>query len=459
MARFHSCNVLHITGDRRRVWQFDARRDQFTQGREVTATNGQPLPYTWVTKTWRSLWQPKLNIAWLPPQNIFLRVIQLPKSSFEETRSMVELQLEKLSPIPVTQVVWSLHVLPQAAGDLQTVVVVLAERDVVEKFLGTLEAEGYLADRLEIPVLDQLQASTVEGDGAWIYPALSGEKNSAVVAWWSGGALQNLNLINVPETGDPAASLGAQLSQITWAGELEGWIKSTPTWHLVAEDAVAVEWETMLRPALNAPIQVKAPVPTAKLAALTAQRSAASDAQSNLLPREFSKRYDQQFHDRLWMRGLGAVVAIYVVGVVIYLLVLGFASWQTGRVESKVKNLSTQYTNAIQAEARLDVLKDRQALKFAALNCWKAVADTLPEALTLEGFTFADGKKLSLNGSAPAGAAQAILDFNDELRKIRSEDQQLLFDEKKVETPNYQTGPGGALTWRFSFELKRAEAQ
>jgi len=371
---------------------------------------------------------------------------------------MVELQLEKLSPIPVTQVAWSLYVLPQSAGDLQTIIVVLAERNIVEKFLGSLEAEGYLADRLEIPVLDQLQATVVDGDGAWIYPALGGEKNSAVVAWWSGGALRNLNLIAVPEIGDPAASLGAQLSQITWAGELEGWIKGSPKWHLVAEAEVAVEWETMLRPALDGPIEVNAPIPPAKLAALTAKRSAESHAPSNLLPREFSKRYDQQFHDRLWMRGLGAVVAIYSVAVVIYLLVLGFASWRTGRVESKVSGLSADYTNAIQAAARLDVLKDRQALKFAALNCWKAVANTLPEALTLEGFTFADGKKLSLNGSAPSGSDKAILDFHDELRKVRDDDGQPLFDEKRAETPNYRAGPGGALTWNFTLELKRTEA-
>src|SRR6185295_5894831 len=234
-----------------------------------------------VAKDWRSFFHRKLNIAWLPPENVFLRVAQLPKSSFEETRAMVELQLEKLSPIPVTQVVWSMHVLPQSTGDLQTVIVVLSERDVVEKFLGSLEGQGFLADRLEIPVLDQLQATTVKEDGAWIYPTMGGEKNAAVVAWWSGGTLHNLNTITVPETGDPAASLAAQLSQLTLAGELEGWLQSAPAWHLVADDAVAVEWEAMLRPALDAPIQISAPVPPAQLAALTAKRSADSDAQIN----------------------------------------------------------------------------------------------------------------------------------------------------------------------------------
>lgn len=466
MARWHSCNVLHVGADKRRIWQFDPRNGQFALGREQTSANGDALPYALVTKTWRSLWQPKLNIAWLPPENVFLRVIQLPKSSLDETCAMVELQLEKLSPIPVNQVVWSLHVWPQAGGlpapseatmgELQTVIVMLAEREAVEQFLGQLEGQGYLADRLEIPVVDQLQASVVDGDGAWIYPAISGEKNAAVVAWWADGRLRNLNLISVPETGDPAASLAAQLSQLTMAGELEGWLKGTPAWHLVAEPKVAVEWEAMLRPALEAPIEVHAPLLPAQLAGLTAKRAANSAVKANLLPKEYSTRYTQQFHDRLWMRGLGAVLSVYVVGVVIYLLALAVFGWRTESVVTKTKELGPAYTNAMQLEARLEVLKDRQALKFAALDSWKATAETLPGELQLEGFTFSDGRKLQLNGTGPAGSEKAILDFADELRKVRGADGQLLFG--KTEIPNWATGPGGGLSWRFNWELKRAEA-
>src|SRR5436190_1564269 len=102
MARWHSCNVLHVGPDRRRVWQFDARNGAFPLHREQTVAAGESLPYALITKTWRSIWQRKLNVAWLPPHSVFLRVAHLPRSSFTETRDMVELQLEKLSPIPVT---------------------------------------------------------------------------------------------------------------------------------------------------------------------------------------------------------------------------------------------------------------------------------------------------------------------------------------------------------------------
>ena len=185
MARWHSCNILQTASDANRLWQFDARSGVLS--RESVAAPGQPLPSS-VAKSWNSLWQPRLNVAWLPPENVFLRVAQFPMSTPEETRSMVELQLEKLSPIPVTQALWTMHVLPQnaphAEGEkLQTVIVTIVSRESVEEYLGKLEGQGYMADRIELPMLDQLQATRITGDGAWVYPESA---NHSLVAWWYG---------------------------------------------------------------------------------------------------------------------------------------------------------------------------------------------------------------------------------------------------------------------------------
>jgi len=99
MSRWQSCNILQTAPDANRLWQFDAKGGGFALNRETSSPPGQPLPSRFVAKSWTSLWQPKLNVAWLPPENVFLRVIELPKSSLEETLSMVEFQLEKLSPM------------------------------------------------------------------------------------------------------------------------------------------------------------------------------------------------------------------------------------------------------------------------------------------------------------------------------------------------------------------------
>jgi len=278
MARWQSCNILQAAPDANRLWQFDAKSGALH--REHSGAPGRPLPGKFAAKSWTSLWQPRLNVAWLPLEKVFLRVVELPKSSFEETLSMVELQLEKLSPIPVTQIVWTLQILPQSPSEnLQTVIIVVAERKAVEEFLGRLEAQKFLADRLEAPMLDQLEATPVTEDGAWIFPASLNGQNAALVAWWFGGALRSLSFIALPPGGDRAKNLQGQFAQLAWAGELEGWLTAQPKFHLVADGATAGEWETILREVFGEPVQVAKPPPLQELAARTARASAVNSSQ------------------------------------------------------------------------------------------------------------------------------------------------------------------------------------
>src|SRR5580658_6922126 len=99
MPRWNSCNVLQVSPDANRLWQFEAKGN-FKLNKELRAESLLPLPANLVARSWSSLWKPRLNVAWLPPEAVFLRVIQLPRGSFAETVSMVELQLEKFSPLP-----------------------------------------------------------------------------------------------------------------------------------------------------------------------------------------------------------------------------------------------------------------------------------------------------------------------------------------------------------------------
>jgi hypothetical protein len=455
----HSCTVLQAGMEPRQLWQFDARNGGFVLNRQQTTPPGEALPSALVAKDWRTLFQRKLNVAWLPAEHVFLRVAQLPLSDFKETLSMVELQLEKLSPVPVAQIVWSVDVLPHPSGNMQTVIVLMVARNVVEEFLGKLEGQGYLADALELPLLDQLHATPVTENGAWIYPEAMGGKNTGLAAWWYGGVLQNLDLLTF-STGDNVGGLKEQLNQMTWAGELEGWLTSPPRFHLVANGPLAAEWQPVLQASVDHPVQVVEGLAPAQLAAATAQRAAQTADSTNLLPTEFSTRYQQQFYDRLWMRGLFAVAGLYLFGVLVYGVLLGFKNFQTGRVEAQVAQYSNEYTNTIQLRERVKVLQDRQDLKYAGLDCWRAVAELLPVNVTLDGFNFSEGRRLSLNGTAPSDQVQAIFDFDAAMRKHKvGEPAQPLFDAFGGENPTYTGGQGGNISWRLGLDLKRTEVK
>ena len=451
---WHFCNVLDASAEPRRVWQFDARNEAFSLKSELTARNGDPLPPNIIAKSWGALLKKKLNVAWLPAENVFLRVAQFPASTPEETRAMVELQLEKLSPIPVGQTLWTMQVLPKTNSpgeteNLQTIVVIIVARSIVEEFLGKLEGQGYMADRIELPMLDQLQSTPIAGDGAWIYPESDGPTKHALAAWWYGGVLQNLALLSMEAGG--IASLKDQLVQMTWAGELEGWLTSAPKWHFVG--AATDSWHAALREALDQPVEVIPPVPEQQLAAMTAKRAASTEANNNLMPPEYATRYHQQFVDRLWGRGLLAVFGLYAVGLAIYFVALAVFSSLTGRVESRAMAISNTYTNSLQLKEMLGVLEQRETLKFGALDCWEAVAETMPTGLQLEVLNFNDGKTLGLRGTAPMDQVTNITDFYDSLRRWKKGSQPL-FDTANSEGYSSQVA-GGSVNWSFELDLKQ----
>jgi len=452
-SRWHSANVLDAGSHSRHLWQFSIREKKFETTRDLALAPTEAPAEHLVGKSWSEIWKPKLNVAWLPAEKVFLRVVHLPGSDFAETLSMVELQLEKFSPMPVAQIVWSIELLPKRPDDtLQTAILIIVPRDAVEQFLGQLEGQKYLADRLELPVLDELLATQVHEDGIWIFPGAT-TASPYLLAWWYGGLLQNVTLFSPAVGLDLGAALKEQVSQIAWAGELEGWLTAPPRWHLVAAGETAATWEVLLNQVAEEPVQLIAPVPPSQIAAMSARRAVRANGTANLLPEEFAVRYRQQYVDRLWMRGLGAVVVLYLIGVAIYFGALQVLKFQHYRLESQVKGISQSYTNALKMEGRIVVLEDRKNLQFAALDCWKAVADLLPSEVSIDQIYFQRGKTFDLFGTVPQEHEVEVTDFNSALRRAKVNGD-LLFSE--VSSPSSQVR-GSSVVWKFSCKLKSGD--
>jgi hypothetical protein len=160
--------------------------------------------------------------------------------------------------------------------------------------------------------------------------------------------------------------------------------------------------------------------------------------------------------DRLWMRGLGALVMLYLLGVMVYFGRLQFELYRTNAVDQQVTERGPVYTNALQLKAKYQVLKTRKDLTFAALDCWKTVAELLPDGVTLDGYNFNDGKKLTLSGSAPSDQTKRLLDFDSDIRKA-TVDGQPLFDANTGEHVTWDIR-GNVANWHCVLELKRTEA-
>jgi hypothetical protein len=472
----HLCNILHLGENARELWQFNLTGNNENLTAENRSLASTPLPSALVAKSWRSLWQRKLNIAWLPADQVYLRVVQLPACADDELQSMVELQLEKLSPIPVTQIVWSLEVVPSApqqatpaptaepSGDtppaapppMQTVIVVIVARNLVEAFLGQLENQGFLADRLEFPALHHLLTLPVEADGVWIYPKIIEGKNIFLAAWWTRGVLQYIALLTLPSDHRWSDCLKDHMNQMAWSGEAEGWLGSKLGCHLIADPETAAVWEPILTDWLGEAPQVIPPLPARDLAALDARRLMKRESRVNLMPAEHTARYRQQYTDRLWMRGLGAVVILYLIGVLVYLGALEVLKYQYNRMQKQVKALAPDYQKTLQLRARVHVYQQRQDLKYTALDCWRVVSELIPEDLALESLSFQRGK-LVVSGMVPADQVTKVNEFNQAMISATIEGRRVF---NKVGSPNSQTGAGGqTYSWNFTCELPVTEIE
>jgi len=450
------CNIVSVRPGQRKLWRFAvAGRGKVKLDHEYVELPEENMPAKVVGRGWGDLFNPRLNIAWLPSDRVFLRVAEFPAGDAEELRAMVELQLEKLSPLPVTQIVWAIEPLPPAAGSegMAPVVIIIASRHEVEKRLGQLEQTGFLADRLELPELHQLLAAHKPDDGVWFIPRANAEAPSVLIAWWYGGTLRNLTVANLSEPSKWEKELGSPLAQVAWSGELEGWYTGQAHFHLLADSDQVDQWKPVLEKVTGEPVTVDEPLSEPALAELNARKAAAGQSGANLMPRDLLESYRQRFIDAIWMRGLGTVFMVYVFGVLLYFLAIEGLKLQLDNLRVEMRQWSGPYTNALMAKARVEVLQEQIALKFAALESLKAVSANLPEGMVLTSFDFSKGRKITLRGTVPTEDIANVSKFHKDLARLKVNGQLLFINV----SPPAMGGRGGEMSWSFSAELNSAE--
>ena len=456
-----ACNVLSLDGEQQQFWRFAPGRGEMNLVDVQAGRPEDPLPIRHTHKVFSNLWSRRLNIAWLPPERVFYSVLQLPQCARDELAAMVELQMEKISPLPPAQTVWTMEVVP-ARGMLppetQTVVVAIAARAGVEELLGQLEQKNYLTDGIEVPALQQVLAAREDVDGVWLYPQMRGEQVLCLVAWWSAGVLQHLTQITLTSAGQ-MNELAEHLTCSTWAGEMAGWLAAPMTWHLVAEGDLATAWSQMLGQWLGEPVEIVQPLPMASLAAATARHAGrARPADPALLPVEFKDRYRRDFVDRVWLRGMAATFLVYLVLLAAFIVTTEVLKTKQEKLAKELGPIARDSTNVLQLGEQIVQLQEQLALRNAALDGFRMVGDKLPADLSLDQFTFSKGEKVVLRGTAPAAMSDKIEEYTEALKTVKSSSGQPLF--QKVYPANFNRVQGGtALQWSFTCDLRRREEE
>ncbi len=447
----HACNVLSLRQGQRHLYHFSVNKGGAAPAGLWEIAADKPLPANVVSRDWRLLIRSRLDIAWMPPESVFLRAVQLPACAPGELAGMIEFQLEKLSPMPPAQVVWTVESVAHPDATQQTALVTIAARSTVEAFVETLEQGGYMPDRIELPMVRRLLSKPVQGNLLRIVLDGSGAQQVALLGWWTDSVLRDVSLIRLPVQG-AAELLLAQLNGTAWAAELDGWLALLPSVTVVAPLSEAAPLVEALRGWCSQPVSIEPPGAEPDLAQLTANH-ALHPSPASLIPEEVRTRQQRQYVDSLWVKGLTALAITYLAGVFVYLAVLTYQKSSVETLRNETRSMALQYTNTLQLKARVRVLQEQVALRFAALDCWNAVVEKLPEALTLAQLDFKNGRTLLISGNASEGDRAEVTRFNDLLRVVSSEGKPL-FSEVK---PATMTPRGALLAWSFEAELRREE--
>lgn len=411
---------------------------------EVSGTYGEPLPNHFSREPLP--WQKALRIACLPPQRVFLRVVELPPCSSEEIRSMLELQIDVLSPLPASEVLWSYAELPTNPAKGRRVLLVIVPAQQLQHAIAQCEELGFAPDRVDFPCLMPLLDPPSSPDlvRVWLWPA--DKVQVLICGFWNKGELVFSMLAVFSQLSESVALIQGLFQQAVWAGEIEGWLPHMPRWQLIcrAEDLDLLK-DALVR-IVGGEIEFE-PLPEIKT---LAGRTAAACWQLNLLPPE----KQQQLLARRRRRALiflgEAILLAYLVVIIALLAVSNVRQFRVDSLRQRVRFLQDAYTNAIALKAQVDLLRRQSSLRFSALECLRVVSSYLPPEMQLEQFRFQEGNLLVLFGTVPADRQERVTAFNETLSKAEVNGRRLF---RSVTTKSIRQVGSGPASWQIECEL------
>jgi hypothetical protein len=106
-------------------------------------------------------------------------------------------------------------------------------------------------------------------------------------------------------------------------------------------------------------------------------------------------------------------------------------------------------------ETEYQVLNGRRHLRYAALDCYTLATEDLPASWMLEALNFEGGKRLSLQGLAPADQVRSLEDVRTRLQAAKDRGGQDLFRPSTSEATMQMVQPAmTSFSWSIQLELR-----
>lgn len=360
----------------------------------------------------------------LPTTQVIMRIMTLPLFDADELAGAVDLQVDKLSPFPIEQVVYSYEVLAKD-DENTTVLVAISQRSSVSNWGKVLRDAGCDITRVDCAALGVWQSLRDDGslDPDRRESLLLIDRDESLLITHDGGTLLSISGLGaVEDWADQAAcdDLAEEIARLFMESDAEHGPGVNPCLRLAGVDG-NTELDGLSRSLTEA---VDAEVlsfgnafPDAEAGVL--QRSGRMDASVdpplNLIPPEWvSDAKSREFHKKLLLIAGG----LFGVWILLVAAGMGYMTWERSRL-AYLREAELEWLNPANAVRRMrlqvrliDRYRDRND---SALECLREISAIQPDGVDLLSLTYRKDEGIELVGEADSGAL--VLQFNQKLNE------------------------------------------
>lgn len=350
----------------------------------------------------------------LPSSHLLMRILELPSTNPQELKSMVDLQMDQISPFPVDQLTVSYEVL-RSTEDHSRVLAVAAQRKTVDALGDLFKAQHVYIRSLDAEVLAWWSLLIAHGRvpcQGRVVLILEEHTEFSMIVVDEGVPIcfRSLELFHNFSSEDVMQEIADEMRYTLLSLEAEYGHRDGAALEVWSATGIPERLVSMLQELCGGQANVHAldsiPPVSEGLALRTAERRL---HHVELVPREW---IDLQRRKRLMKIATIAAVAVLSIWLAVVLvtgIVFSFQQAAYNRVRKEAAKYEGPAKAAIMARNEMLSLEKYADRSHSALECLREVTVALPDGVEVASFTFKKGDAVSLRGSSER--AEAVYDF------------------------------------------------
>jgi len=350
--------------------------------------------------------------ASISAHDALLRILTLPSTDMEELAGMVDLQVGKISPFPVEDMVVSFEVL--TSEENSSLVLIAA---VQRKYLDKLHEDGIPARHVDIDLIAWWHGLCAEGltdkDGRVIYLFMREECADMIVA--EDGApllLRSMLVRDDMSTQDYHDILVEEFHYTLTALEADWGPAHGTELVILNKDGIESGIESRFREGEEITVKTIAIDKLMPLSELLVRRRTEKNGHCiDLVPEDWRQSERDALIKHRLLRACGVFAIVWLT---VFVSIFGYTQWEKSSAEKYAKcskALQEPAKKSQEMQMRILALERYSDRTYSALGCLRETSVLLPGALELLSFSFKKESDVSLRGVADTTSATEIYNY------------------------------------------------